>query len=247
MDKAKQVSELNMDEPEQYSVFGTVFWMLALSLGTSSVIALLIIVPMMLIGYEGPAVLAFLDKPNILLMTSVLTLLISYPLLKIATFHSLEKGLPRDFLAIKPIQLTTLSFWLGVALLVGMAEHWLIGFLEIPVSESMVKLKASVDHLGHLVLVVCSIVVLIPILEELVFRGMAYHRIEHSRFGTLGALVIPTLVFNFIHVQYPWLLLLVMLPGSFLLAYARYKTGNVNYSIAMHMLLNAISLWFLFS
>lgn len=237
----------NLDKPEQYSVVGTLVWMLTLSFGTSLLISLLIAFPMLYLGYERSAVEAFMDKANISFMMMLLTMLISYPLLKIATFHSLEKGLPKDFLAIKPINFKTLAFWLSVTLVVALAERAVMHFLQIPTSEAMLNIKANVDHAGHMLLVVCTVVVLAPIYEELVFRGMAYHRIENSRLGTVGAIIIPTLVFNLMHLQYSWLLLVVLLPGSFLLAFARYKTANVNYCIAMHMLFNALALWFLFN
>lgn len=232
--------------PEQFSVTGTIMWMFGLFLVPSFVVLILFQLPLGLMGYDSAAVSAFIDRPETNIIISVLMCLIAYPMIKSATYHSLEKGLPLDFLAIKPVNGKILFLSMFIALALSMTEGLLLDFIGMSGLESSTSIKESVEHWGHLVLLVISIGILGPVLEEVIFRGVIYRRLEKSRVGVKGAIIITSVVFTFIHLQYSWQVLLVLLPGSFVLGYVRYKTGNLNYCIVIHCLGNILALTSIF-
>lgn len=232
----------SVNMPEQFSVTGTIFWMFGLFLIPSLIIFILLGLPLALFGYNHSAITAFLARPETELMTVLLVLLITYPMLKAACYHSLEKGLPLNFLAIKPIALKPLSVCLIAALIIIGFESLVFKFFGTPEFESMVKLREVADNGLRITFVGITTCILTPILEELIFRGVIYTRLEKSRYGARGAVVITSITFTMIHIQYTSSAWLIMLPASFLLGYVRYKTANVNYCIAIHSLFNAFAL-----
>ena len=69
------------------------------------------------------------------------------------------------------------------------------------------------------------------------FRG-----IEQSRLGSVGAVLLTSLAFTAMHVQYNfseliWIFLLGLLTGI-----ARWKTGSVSLTVAVHAFVNLIAL-----
>lgn len=232
--------------PDQYSVFGTLIWTLVLIFGVQLLVGTAVVLLMVFIGYDAEDALSFINKLDVGFILAIVATMISYPVLKAACYHSDYRGLPVDFLSIKPIQLKTLMLVFGclVALLAG--EYFVANWLEIATPEFMLEIKNNVVNTKDLVFVILHICVLAPVVEELIFRGMAYRRIELSRFGSKGALVITTLVFTIVHLQYSWQILLLLLPGSLLLGLIRYKTGNLSYCIVAHILMNSASMISLF-
>lgn len=62
-----------------------------------------------------------------------------------------------------------------------------------------------------------GIVILAPISEELMFRGLLFWRIKNSKLKTIGAIIIPAILFSAIHIQYSELLTLgiIFIDGLF--------------------------------
>lgn len=237
-----KVVKPSLDKPEHYSLFGTIGWMIVLAIGVGLLIKGLIAGPMIYFGYEFSAVAAFLGKPSIAFLAALLSLVVAYPLLKIATHHSLEKGLPLDFLAIKAVSINPLIKWTVLAVILGVTQSLLLNWLKVPRFEVAQELIQGGNSLGSMVLFVLNSCLLTPLLLELVFRGMAYRRIEQSRFGIKGAIVIPTLVFVAMQMQYSWYVMVSVLPTALLLGFIRYKTGSLVNCILIHMVMNVLAL-----
>lgn len=237
-----KVVKPRLDKPEHYSLFGTIGWMAVLAAGVSTLVKGLIAGPMIYFGYQFSAVTAFLDKPSIALLVMLLSFVVVYPLFKIATSYSLEKGLPLEFLAIKSISIKPLVNWAVLAAILGGAQSLLLNWLEVPRSDVAQELIQGGNSLGPMILFALNTCLLVPILEELVFRGMAYRRLEQSRFGIPGAIVIPALVFVALQIQYGWYTLVSLLPMALLLGFIRYKTGNLVNCILIHVMMNVLAL-----
>lgn len=242
-----KVLKPSLDKPEHYSLSGTIGWMLALTIGVGTLIKGLIAGPMVYLGYEISAVNAFLGKPSIAFLAVLLSLAVAYPLLKIATHHSLEKGLPLDFLAIKPVSFSPLAKWAVLAVTLGATQSLLLNWLEVPRFEVVQELIRGGNSLGPMILFTLNTCLLAPVLIEFVFRGMAYRRIEQSRFGIKGAIVIPTLVFVAVQMQYSWHVIVSVLPTALLLGFVRYKTGNLVNCMLIHIMMNVLALVFTLS
>ncbi|MEQ8238878.1 MAG: CPBP family intramembrane glutamic endopeptidase [Cyclobacteriaceae bacterium] len=84
-----------------------------------------------------------------------------------------------------------------------------------------------------------GIVVLAPIAEELMFRGLLFWRIKNSPLSTYGAILIPAFLFTAIHIQYSELLTLavIFIDGLFY-GLARHFSKSVVLAIVLHSLSN---------
>lgn len=235
-----------INAPDQYSVFGTLIWTFVLLFGVPLLVGVVIVLLMVFIGYDAGDALSFTNKLDVGFILAVVAAMISYPVLKAACYHSDYRGLPVDFLAIKPMKLTTLIAVLGSLAILLVGDFLLANWFEIATPEFMLEIKNNVVNTKDLVFVILHICLLAPVIEEFIFRGMAYRRIELSRFGSKGALIITTLVFTIVHLQYSWQVLLLLLPGSLLLGLIRFKTGNLSYCVVAHILMNSVSMISLF-
>ena len=80
-----------------------------------------------------------------------------------------------------------------------------------------------------------------PVTEEVFFRGFFFVGIQRSRLGGIGAIVITTLVFAAMHVQYDLQGLLMVSAASVFFGAARHKTNSLPLCIALHSLMNVIA------
>jgi membrane protease YdiL (CAAX protease family) len=87
-------------------------------------------------------------------------------------------------------------------------------------------------------------VVLAPVVEEILFRGMLLPALA-KRFGAAAAVVVIAVVFAAIHAHVPSLVPLFVLSTSLSLAYI--GTGSLAASIIMHAIFNSITVSLLFA
>lgn len=82
-----------------------------------------------------------------------------------------------------------------------------------------------------------TIVIVAPILEELIFRGIILGGLlkKHS---PLTAIIVSSILFGLIHLN-PWQFISAMMIGVFS-GWIYYKTGKLSYSIIIHMVNNAV-------
>lgn len=93
--------------------------------------------------------------------------------------------------------------------------------------------------IGEMVLRTIGIVILAPIAEELVLRGLLYARIEKTSLKYVGAIIIPAIIFSLAHIQYAENLtfVIIFIDGLFL-GLARYSSKSVILTIILHSLAN---------
>lgn len=107
------------------------------------------------------------------------------------------------------------------------------------VSPFQVDLYQSAKSLGILPALLFAIVILGPIAEEVMFRGVLYRSLVTKSGQEIDAILITSLAWAMLHMQYDALgLLQVFVMGLFLGA-MRWKTGSVGLTIIMHMLINS--------
>jgi membrane protease YdiL (CAAX protease family) len=87
----------------------------------------------------------------------------------------------------------------------------------------------------QLALRVFGILLLAPVAEELLFRGMLFHRLVHSPAGPVAAVLIPAALFALLHLQYSLPDMAFILVDGIFLGVVRYATGSTLLTIAMHM------------
>lgn len=147
-----------------------------------------------------------------------------------------------DYWALKQVNTKELIKWLIVGLI-----FWLIAtsaeeFFKINVEQFMLDVKGAINSLEMAILMLVTICLVGPVVEELVFRGWLFSQIEQTKLGSIGALFLSSILFTVIHTQYDSLITVIMIfMQSLFLGFIRYKTCNISYSIAIHILFNSLT------
>jgi hypothetical protein len=91
---------------------------------------------------------------------------------------------------------------------------------------------------GTLSLLWLTFVVVAPVAEEIMFRGFLFRGWVRSERSAIPVILVISLLFAAIHVQYDWFGMLQVFFIGLLLAIARWRSGSTLLTILMHMLAN---------
>ncbi len=95
---------------------------------------------------------------------------------------------------------------------------------------------------GSLWLLAIALVVAAPLAEELVFRGFMFRGLASSRVGVLGAILIPSVIWALMHVQYsPFYILHIFIIGV-VLGWLRWRSGSTTLTLILHGIINLVAL-----
>jgi membrane protease YdiL (CAAX protease family) len=94
---------------------------------------------------------------------------------------------------------------------------------------------------GLLVLRLLGLIVLAPVAEELVFRGVLFARIRETRLGSVGAVLVPAALFALLHVQYSPLEMGFIAVDGLFFGLARYQSGSLPLPMLLHASGNAFA------
>lgn len=103
-------------------------------------------------------------------------------------------------------------------------------------------MRLAYETAGTLPLLALAVVFLAPLFEELMFRGFLYAGIARSRAGTVGAIVLSSLIWTVIHTQYDLFDLTQVFIGGLFLGWVRARSHSVVPPFAIHVLWNGIAL-----
>lgn len=188
----------------------------------------------------------FMSIP-VLLSLSLISPIITIPLLIKA---SGEKGKVKSwqnglvFIAIKQVERQKLAKWVGIAAVFWLVSSLLGELLNLPIEQFMLDVKAANNSFSMLLFILITICVVVPIMEELTFRGWLYSKIKQTRLGDTGALILTSIVFTAIHTQYNNIVtLLFIFSLGLLLGYVRFKAANTSYAIVIHILYNSLAMF----
>jgi len=81
---------------------------------------------------------------------------------------------------------------------------------------------------------VLGMVVLAPVAEELLLRGHLYSMIARTPLKEVGAIVVTSVVFAALHVQYGFTALLFILVNGLFYGTVRYYTGSILLTMLLH-------------
>lgn len=140
----------------------------------------------------------------------------------------------------KPLHLAVVPFLVGglvTVLYVLALQQGFPGLYEsyMEATEQMQGISLYSDPL-ELVLLFISIVILAPIVEEIVFRGIFFNLLNKKR-STLSAMVLSSVVFGILHAE-------TMVPTAvigFVLCFIYHRTGSLILVMAGHMVNNLIA------
>ena len=91
---------------------------------------------------------------------------------------------------------------------------------------------------GALWLLVIAFCVAAPISEELFARGFLYRGWSESRLGPAGAILLSSIAWTALHLQYDWFFFGEVFAIGLLFGYLRYRTGSTLLTIVLHGLNN---------
>ena len=145
----------------------------------------------------------------------------------------------REYFALRPVARATMLQWLLYtaalgALLDGLS--YLSGQATVPDWVAAVYRSAV-----FLPLLLFAFLVVAPVLEELVFRGFLFEGLRHSPLGDAGAIVLASVGWASLHVQYSWFYIGQVFVLGLLLGTARVLTRSLVPPMAMHALFSGIA------
>lgn len=118
-------------------------------------------------------------------------------------------------------------------------QWWLESTGYTPAPQDVIQLFTELDRGLMYAYFIFLAVVLAPVSEELLFRGMLLPALA-KRYGLLAAVLVHTVLFALLHLHIPSLLPLCILSVTLSLAYL--YTGSIAVPILIHMIFNAVSL-----
>ena len=130
----------------------------------------------------------------------------------------------------------------GVAAMVAMIAagnvlSWLLGRNLVTPFQLDIYTTASAG--GWLLWLWLAIVVFTPLGEEILFRGFLFRGWMHGPRDAWPVIIITSLLWALIHVQYDWYVIGQIFIFGMLLGWMRWATGSVILTIVLHALINA--------
>lgn len=182
----------------------------------------------------------------VMLGMTLMAPLITLPLLNRATKVNTWRE-RFNFWALKAISVKLLCIWLGVGITFWLFSSLVGEWLKLPIEPFMLEVKAATDSMPMIALIIITICIVAPIVEEVIFRGWLYSKLVQTKLSNAGAMGLSAILFTLIHTQYDnFSTFLMILLLGLLLSLVRFISGNINYSIAIHMLYNSLSTMALF-
>jgi membrane protease YdiL (CAAX protease family) len=144
----------------------------------------------------------------------------------------------RDDLALRWPKPSVALFWLG--LWIG----WMVAGEVAVAVFGLEQPKLWPDYpLLIVALRIAAIGLLGPAAEEIVVRGLAFFRLQRTRLGPWGAIVLCSALWAAAHVQYDWTLITLIFCDGLVLGAARYRSGSTFLPVAMHVMGNLYSIY----
>lgn len=157
---------------------------------------------------------------------------------------ALFNGSVTDYLAIKSFPLYLAVAFIGLWLLFIMATEALTFILDKDPTAFVDGLYGSANPKWLLILVM---VIVAPIYEEVMFRGILWRAVKEQFEGPKGVMVasiVTSLLFSVIHFQYDFFEISIIFFLALLLSFARAKSNSLILPIILHILNNGMAMWF---
>ena len=144
----------------------------------------------------------------------------------------------KEYLAIRTIPLKEYTRWFAIMLVFLFAWEGLNHLVDEPVSEWMMDTYRSAQYLP---LFWIALIIAAPLIEELFFRGFLFEGLRDSWMGPVGAVLVTSVVWAAIHVQYTMFQMFMIGLLGILFGIAKLKTRSLYITFAMHAMLNLIA------
>lgn len=177
-----------------------------------------------------------------IIISCVLLVALSYLIVR------LKSGDMRQYLALKPFSIAVCMGMLGLLLIFMIGSQALTYLLD---KSPLVFVDPLYQSVSSVWLLIFAMVIVAPIYEELVFRGILWSAIaeqfaatSYSRQrGTLVASIVTSLIFAVIHLQYGIYEITTIVVLAFIFCYARIKSGSLILPMLLHIINNGVAMW----
>ena len=152
----------------------------------------------------------------------------------------IKKGITlKQYFKLNSIRLKDCLIWLsvmGIFIVVTDCVSYLVKGEIVP--DVMHK---QYETAVFLPLFLFAIIVIAPLFEELFFRGFLFEGIRRSKLGNIGAVLITSLFWAGIHLQYVLFLIMILFFSGIMLGIARLKTNSLYTTILLHSAMNIVA------
>lgn len=159
----------------------------------------------------------------------------------------LRGGDVRRYLALTPFSLAVGMGLFGLLLLFMIGSQALTYWLN---KSPLVFVDPLYESVSSVWLLVIAMVIVAPIYEELIFRGILWSAIaeqfssQHSnRRGVVIASIVTSLIFATIHLQYGLYEISTIMVLASIFCYARIKSGSLLLPMLLHIINNGVAMW----
>lgn len=149
----------------------------------------------------------------------------------------------RRYLALTPFSLTVGLGLLGLLLIFMIGSQALTYLLDKSPLDFVDPLYDSVSSVW---LLIVAIVIVAPVYEELVFRGILWSAIAEQfseQRGAVIASIVTSMMFAIIHLQYGLYEISTIVILALIFCYARIKSGSLLLPILLHIINNGAAMW----
>lgn len=148
-----------------------------------------------------------------------------------------------NYLGFKPFALNVAIGFIGLWLLFVISTETLTYILEKNPTAFVDDLYDSANPKW---LLIVTMVIVAPIYEEVMFRGILWSAVREQFAGSKGAWVATittSVLFSIIHLQYEFYEMSVIFILALLLGYARSRSGSLYVPILLHIINNGLAMW----
>ena len=157
-------------------------------------------------------------------------------------------GDSRQYLALKPFSFAVGMGLLGLLLIFMIGSQALTYLLD---KSPLLFVDPLYQSVSSVWLLIFAMVIVAPIYEELIFRGLLWSAIEEQftsstyskHRGAIVASVVTSLIFAVIHVQYGIYEISTIVVLVLIFCYARIKSGSLLLPILLHIVNNGAAMW----
>lgn len=144
-----------------------------------------------------------------------------------------------EYLALKSLSSKSIIAMLAITIVfIGLSSLANL-FLERPADSDFIT--SAYSTVTSVPLFWIAIVVFGPVFEELFIRGFLFIGFMKSRLGPVGAVILTTLVWALLHVQYGFYEITIIFILGLILGIVRYKTGSLWAPVIIHALNNFLA------
>lgn len=154
----------------------------------------------------------------------------------------------KQYLALRPFSLAVGMGMIGLLLIFMIGSQALTYMLDKSPLAFVDPLYQSVSSVW---LLIFAMVIVAPIYEELIFRGLLWSAIAEqftsstysTHRGAIVASIVTSLIFAVIHVQYGIYEISTIVVLALIFCYARIKSGSLLLPILLHIVNNGAAMW----